>query len=63
MGYAILNISELENLDFTNLNDSINSVRKSIDGNFFIIQGENINQYNHEEILLISQNPTWNKLI
>jgi len=63
MGYAILNISELENLDFTNLNDSIDSVRKSIDGNFFIIEGKNINQYSREEILLISQNPTWNKSI
>jgi hypothetical protein len=63
MGYAILNISELHNFDFTNLNDSIESVRKSIDGNFFIIEGENVNQYTHEEILLITQNPTWNQLI
>ena len=55
MGYAILNISELENFDY--------SVRKSIDGNFFIIEGENVNQYTHEQILLIIQNSNWNQLI
>ena len=55
MGYAILNISELEIFD--------DSVRKSIDGNFFIIEGENVNQYTHEQILLIIQNSNWNELI
>lgn len=55
MGYAILNISELEIFD--------DSVRKSIDGNFFIIEGEDINQYTHEQILLIIQNSNWNELI
>ena len=60
MSYAIKNIAELETLDFTNLHGSKETVRKSIDGTKFIIEGDNITEYTHEEISLICQTSEWN---
>ena len=41
MKYAILNISEINNIDFTKVKQvNANSVRKSLDGSKFIVKFE-----------------------
>lgn len=57
MGYSILPISELNNIDFSVLNQTADTVRTSVDSQYFIVEGEAYNQFTHEEILLyLSQN-------
>lgn len=59
MGYAIKIIEELNTIDYTNLKGSAETVRKSIDGTKFIIEGDLITDYTHEEMLDIVQNSEW----
>lgn len=62
MGYAIKNMSELNIFDFTQTNGTKENCRKSFDGNYFIVEGENINEYTREEILQEIENnfSIWN---
>ena len=59
MGYDIRPISELETLDFSNLDQKKETVRKSIDGSKFIISGNNINVFTQEEMITITQTAEW----
>jgi len=65
MGYKIFNISELENFDFslcTGLS-TMESVRKSLDGMFFVGEGESFNDFTIEEILIKMNESNWTKKI
>ena len=61
MGYAIKIIDELENFDFSDTFCTKESVRLSIDGSKFIVEGNNINDYTREEMLVITQGEEWQK--
>lgn len=63
MGYAIKLIEELNTIDYTNLKGNAETVRKSIDGNKFIIEGDLINDYTQEEMLQITKSSEWNNHI
>ena len=65
MKYAILNISEINNIDFTKVKQvNANSVRKSLDGSKFIVKFENdtpdflndVTLYTNQEIIEILWN-------
>ena len=65
MRYAILNISEINNIDFTKVKQvNANSVRKSLDGSKFIVKFENdtpdflndVTLYTNQEIIEILWN-------
>jgi len=59
MGYAIKPIAELNTIDYTNLKGTAETVRKSIDGTQFIIEGDEILEYTQEEMLEIVQGAEW----
>tara|TARA_R100001163_G_C4918316_1_gene99605 strand:+ start:67 stop:300 length:234 start_codon:yes stop_codon:yes gene_type:complete len=65
MRYAILNISEINNIDFTKVKQvNANSVRKSLDGSKFIVKFESdtpdflndVTLYTNQEIIEILWN-------
>ena len=65
MKYAILNISEINNIDFTKVKQvNANSVRKSLDGSKFIVKFESntpdflndVTLYTNQEIIEILWN-------
>ena len=65
MKYAILNISEINNIDFTKVKQvNANSVRKSLDGSKFIVKFESdtpdflkgVTLYTNQEIIEIFWN-------
>ena len=61
MGYDIRPISELNTFDYSLCSGFSNAetVRKSIDGQFFIVEGKTINTYTHAEILEIVNGVEW----
>ena len=59
MGYAIKPIAELNTIDYTNLKGTADTVRKSIDGTQFIIEGDSITDYTQAEMLEIVQGIEW----
>ena len=59
MGYAIKDISELEVFDFTTTDCLKETVRKSVNGSKFIINGSDINDYSLEEIRIIVDSSEW----
>ncbi len=59
MGYSIKNIEELELLDFSNLDQKKETVRKSNDGLLFIISGESIIEYSKEDMITICNGENW----
>ena len=61
MGYAIKTIAELNTIDYANLKGNAETVRKSIDGTKFIIEGDEIMDYTHAEMLDIVQGTEWNQ--
>lgn len=63
MGYAIKQIEDLNTIDYTNLKGTSETVRKSIDGTKFIIEGDEIMDYTHAEMLDIVQGVEWNQPI
>jgi hypothetical protein len=63
MGYAIRPIEELNTIDYTNLKGTAETVRKSIDGTQFIIEGDSITDYTQEQMLEIVQGTEWNQPI
>ena len=63
MGYTIKPIEELNTIDYTNLKGTADTVRKSIDGTQFIIEGDEILDYTQEQMLEVVQGTEWNQLI
>jgi hypothetical protein len=65
MGYDIKPISELETFDFSLCSgfSDANTVRKSIDGQFFIVEGYSFNTYTQQEMLDICDGATWTETI
>ena len=63
MGYAIKLIAELNTIDYTNLKGTAETVRKSIDGTKFIIEGDEILDYTQEQMLEIVQGEEWTQPI
>ena len=63
MGYTIKPIEELNTIDYTNLKGTADTVRKSIDGTQFIIEGEEILDYTQEQMLEIVQGEEWTQPI
>jgi len=63
MGYSVKDISELDSYDFTETKCIKTTVRKSNDGFKFIVEGDDINQFTHEEMLQYLQDnfSEWNK--
>ena len=63
MGYAIKPIAELNTIDYTNLKGNAETVRKSIDGTQFIIEGDEILDYTQAQMLEIVQGAEWTQLM
>ena len=59
MGYTIKPIADLNTIDYTNLKGTADTVRKSIDGTQFIIEGDEILNYTQAEMLEIVQGIEW----
>lgn len=61
MGYDIRPIAEINTFDYTQCTglQNANTVRKSLDEQFFIVEGETINTYTHAEILAIVDGVEW----
>lgn len=61
MGYDIRPISEIDTFDYSQCTglQTKDTVRKSINGSLFIVEGENINAYTLEEMLIITQTAEW----
>ena len=63
MGYTIKPIAELNTTDYTNLKGTAETVRKSIDGTQFILEGDEILDYTQEQMLEIVQGTEWTQPI
>lgn len=61
MGYDIRPISELNTFDYsiTTQVQNANTVRKSLDEQFFLVEGDTITTYTLAEILVILDGPNW----
>jgi len=59
MGYRILNIEDIDTVDWGNVNSNRDTVRKSLDGTKFVVKGSQVNDLTHEEILGIMRTPEW----
>ena len=65
MGYDIRPISEVNTFDYTLCSglQNENTVRRSIDGQFFIGEGETITTYTRGEMLTICEGANWTEEI
>ena len=67
MGYDIRPISEINTFDYSLCSglQNADTVRKSLDGQFFIVEGETITTYTQAEMLVICEGANWtsNELI
>ena len=63
MGYTIKPIAELNTTDYSNLKGNADTVRKSIDGTQFIIEGDEILDYTQAQMLEIVQGTEWTQPI
>jgi hypothetical protein len=59
MAYQIKNIEELDMIDFSNLEQKKETVRKSIDNTKFIISNDTLIGYSKEEMIEITNSPEW----
>lgn len=61
MGYDIRPISELNTFDYSVCNglQTSETVRKSLDGQYFIVEGDSITTYTREEMLTICEGSNW----
>ena len=61
MGYDIRPISELNTFDYSVCNglQNENTVRKSLDEQYFIVEGDSITTYTREEMLTICKGANW----
>lgn len=65
MGYDIRPISEIETFDFSLCSgfSTSKTVRRSLDGQFFIVEGATFNTYTREEMLVICEGANWTEII
>ena len=65
MAYDIRPISEIETFDFSLCSgfSTKDTVRRSIDGQFFIVEGASFNTYTREEMLVICEGANWTEII
>lgn len=61
MGYDIRPISEINTFDYSLCSglQNADTVRRSIDGQFFIVEGDTITTYTKEEMLVICEGANW----
>lgn len=61
MGYDIRPIAELNTFDYSLCSglQNENTVRKSLDGQYFIVEGDSITTYTREEMLTICEGANW----
>lgn len=61
MGYSIKEISELETFDYSLSNgfSTKDTVRKSLDGTKFIVEGDSFTDYTKEEMITNCEGPEW----
>ena len=61
MAYAIKPIAELEDFDYSLCSgySTKDTVRKSLDGQFFLVEGDSFTDFTHAEILVEMSNPIW----
>ena len=65
MGYDIRPISEIETFDYSlciGFSDAT-TVRRSLDGQFFVVEGDSFNTYTREEMLVICEGANWTEII
>ena len=65
MAYDIKPISEIETFDFSLCSgySTSETVRRSLDGQFFIVEGASFNTYTREEMLVICEGVNWTETI
>jgi hypothetical protein len=65
MGYDIKPISEINTFDYSLCigYSTKDTVRKSIDGQFFIVEGDSFNTYTRKEMLVICEGANWTETI
>ena len=65
MAYDIRPIAELNTYDYSQCSglQNANTVPKSLDNTLFIVEGENINAYTHEQMLEIVSTSAWSESI
>jgi hypothetical protein len=65
MAYDIRPISEIDTFDFSLCSgfSTSETVRRSLDGQLFIVEGETFNTYTHEEMLVICEGANWTEII
>ena len=61
MGYDIRPIAELESFDYSLCSgySTKDTVRKSLDNQFFIVEGDSFNTYTKDEMLVICDGANW----
>ena len=61
MAYAIKPISQLETFDYSLCSgySTKDTVRKSLDEQFFLVEGDSFNDFTHDEILVEMEKPNW----
>jgi len=61
MGYSIKLIEEIDTFDYSICSgfSNANTVRRSVNGQKFLVEGETITEYTHAEILLIMDTEEW----
>jgi hypothetical protein len=65
MAYDIRPIVELETFDYSLCIgfSTKDTVRRSLDGQFFIVEGDSFNTYTREEMLVICEGANWTETI
>jgi hypothetical protein len=65
MGYDIRPIAEIETFDYSLCIgfSTKDTVRRSIDEQFFIVEGATFNTYTREEMLVICEGANWTETI
>ena len=65
MGYDIRPIAEIDTFDYTQCTglQTSETVRKSLDGQYFIVEGDSITAYTREEMLTICEGSNWTEEI
>jgi len=61
MGYDIRPIAEIDTFDYSQCTglQNANTVRRSLDGQFFIVEGDSITTYTQAEMLVICEGANW----
>ena len=61
MGYDIRPIAEINTFDYSQCTglQNANTVRKSVDEQFFIVEGDSFTTYTKDEMLVICEGSDW----